>query len=54
MNALTLVHNAIKAYVSEGGVCIDATAGRGYDTAFLCELVGKTAPSRLSTCSKTQ
>ena len=41
MNALTLVHNAIKAYVGEGGVCIDATAGRGYDTAFLCELVGK-------------
>ncbi len=40
MNALTLVHNAIKAYVHEGGVCIDATAGRGYDTAFLCELVG--------------
>lgn len=29
MNALTLVHNAIKAYVGEGGVCIDATAGRG-------------------------
>ena len=41
MNALTLVHNAINAYVKKGGVCIDTTAGRGYDTAFLCELVGK-------------
>ena len=34
MNALALVHNAINAYVKKGGVCIDATAGRGYDTAF--------------------
>lgn len=41
MNALTIVHNAIRAYVKEGGSCIDATAGRGYDTVFLCELVGK-------------
>ena len=41
MNALTLVHNAIKAYLPKGGVAIDATAGRGYDTAFLCELVGE-------------
>lgn len=41
MNALTIVHNAIKAYVKGGGTCIDATAGRGYDTAFLCVLVGK-------------
>ncbi len=40
MNALTIVHNTIKQYVHEGSVCIDATAGRGYDTAFLCELVG--------------
>lgn len=41
MNALTIVHNVIKAYISEGGYCVDATAGRGYDTAFLCELVGE-------------
>lgn len=41
MNALTLVHNAISAYVKKGGFCIDATAGRGYDTAFLCETVGE-------------
>lgn len=41
MNALTIVHNAIRAYVKDGGCCVDATAGRGYDTAFLCELVGE-------------
>lgn len=41
MNALTLVHEVIKRHVGEGSVCIDATAGRGYDTAFLCELVGE-------------
>lgn len=41
MNALTLVHSVISAHVSDGAVCVDATAGRGYDTAFLCEKVGK-------------
>jgi len=41
MNALTIVHDAIKKYAHEGSLCIDATAGRGYDTAFLCETVGK-------------
>ena len=40
MNALTYVHETIKRHIGEGAVCIDATAGRGYDTAFLCELVG--------------
>lgn len=40
MNALTLVHSIIKAHVKDGDVCIDATAGRGFDTAFLCECVG--------------
>ena len=40
MNALTIVHNTIKSYAREGSFCIDATAGRGFDTAFLCETVG--------------
>ncbi|MDE5602130.1 MAG: class I SAM-dependent methyltransferase [Clostridia bacterium] len=40
MNALTYVHETIKRHIGKGAVCIDATAGRGYDTAFLCELVG--------------
>lgn len=42
MNALKIVHGAVKKFVKEGDICIDATAGRGYDTAFLSELVGKT------------
>lgn len=41
MNALSIVHDTIKKYAGEGSVCIDATAGRGFDTAFLCELTGK-------------
>ncbi len=39
-NALTLSHDFMKAKVSPGAFCIDATAGRGGDTAFLAELVG--------------
>lgn len=42
MTALEYVHKAIAEHVGEGGICIDATAGRGYDTAFLCGLVGST------------
>lgn len=40
LNTLQLAHKWMKEYIKEGAVCIDATAGRGYDTAFLCELVG--------------
>lgn len=40
MNALNLVHGVISRNVKKGATCIDATAGRGYDTAFLCETVG--------------
>lgn len=40
MNALTLVHGVICSKVKNGARCIDATMGRGYDTAFLCETVG--------------
>ncbi len=40
MNALALVHDALSKHVHEGDICIDATAGRGKDTAFLCRLVG--------------
>ncbi|MDE6302886.1 MAG: methyltransferase domain-containing protein [Clostridia bacterium] len=31
----------MKEHIGEGSVCIDATAGRGYDTAYLCSIVGK-------------
>ena len=40
MNALFIVHEVIKKYACKGGVAIDATAGRGYDTSFLCDVVG--------------
>lgn len=39
-NALTLSHQWIADYVTSGDLCIDATAGRGYDTAYLASLVG--------------
>ncbi len=41
MNALYIVHEVIKKYTPLGGVAVDATAGRGYDTAFLCDVVGE-------------
>jgi len=43
MNALSplqLIHDVVAAHLKEGDRAIDATAGRGYDTAFLCSLVG--------------
>lgn len=41
LNTLGIAHKAIAEKVGEGSFCIDATAGRGHDTAFLCSLVGK-------------
>ncbi len=41
MNALSIVHGVISSHLKRGDVCIDATCGRGYDTAFLCQLVGE-------------
>lgn len=40
VNTLQLAHKWMSEHVQEGGICIDATAGRGFDTAFLCGLVG--------------
>ncbi len=40
MTALQYVHGAIERHIGKGAVCIDATAGRGFDTAFLCSLAG--------------
>ncbi len=40
ISALEISKNVITKVVKEGDICIDATAGRGFDTAFLCELVG--------------
>ncbi|MBE6712484.1 MAG: methyltransferase domain-containing protein [Ruminococcaceae bacterium] len=40
-NALGLSHKFISEHVHSGDTCVDATAGRGRDTLFLCELVGE-------------
>jgi len=42
LNSLGLTHQFMAAHIKEGAFCIDATAGRGRDTLFLCELVGET------------
>ena len=34
-------HHFMENHVKEGDLCIDATAGNGNDTLFLCELVGE-------------
>lgn len=39
-SALTVAHAFMARHVRPGDLCIDATAGRGRDTAFLCGLVG--------------
>ena len=41
LNTLGVVHEFLRNSVREGAVCIDATAGKGRDTALLCRLVGK-------------
>ena len=40
LNALGFSHQFMAAHVREGAFCIDATAGKGRDTLFLCRLVG--------------
>ena len=41
LNTLSMVHMFLEQYVRPGAFCIDATAGRGRDTALLCRLAGK-------------
>lgn len=40
-NALDIASRVIASRVKEGDLCIDATAGRGNDTAYLCTLAGE-------------
>ena len=40
INTLTLARKFLSEQVKPGDFCIDATAGNGYDTAYLCELTG--------------
>ena len=42
LNTLAMVHDFLRAHVRPGSFCIDATAGRGRDTALLCRLAGGT------------
>ena len=39
--AVHLAHEFLRLHVKEGDLCIDCTAGRGKDAAFLCGLVGR-------------
>ena len=41
LNTLGVVHTFLKQHVQAGAVCIDATAGKGRDTALLCRLAGE-------------
>ena len=34
-------HHFLEEFIAEGAVCIDATAGNGNDTEFLCQKAGK-------------
>ena len=40
LNTLAMVHDFLRAHVRPGAFCIDATAGKGRDTALLCRLAG--------------
>lgn len=39
-NTLAMIHGFLRSHVKPGALCIDATAGRGRDTALLCRLAG--------------
>jgi len=41
LNTLGVSHKFISEHIKRGSVCIDATCGKGRDTAFLCALVGE-------------
>lgn len=40
MNTLDVVHDFLRRQVKPGAFCVDATAGKGRDTALLCRLAG--------------
>lgn len=42
LNTLGAVHSFLERFVITGACCIDATAGKGRDTALLCRLSGET------------
>lgn len=42
LNTLGLAHEFLRQNIRPGDTCVDATAGRGRDTALLCRLTGGT------------
>lgn len=40
LNTLAMIHDFLRQQVKPGDFCIDATAGKGRDTALLCRLTG--------------
>ena len=42
LGVLDIAHRFLREHVKPGDICIDATAGRGFDTRLLCELTGET------------
>lgn len=42
LNTLAMIHDFLRQHIREGAFCIDATAGKGRDTALLCRLAGPT------------
>ncbi len=40
-NALSISHEIVSNYLTEGDIAVDATAGNGNDTIFMAELVGE-------------
>ena len=41
LGVLDIAHKFLREHVKPGDICIDATAGRGFDTKLLCELTGE-------------
>jgi predicted methyltransferase len=41
LNAINWIKEYLENHIQSGSLCIDATAGRGNDTVFLCEQVGE-------------
>ncbi len=41
LNTLIYIQHLLASQISAGSLCIDATCGRGHDTAFLAQLVGE-------------
>lgn len=40
INTIRLLHQSLQLSIKKGAFCIDATAGKGYDTVFLANLAG--------------